>query len=182
MRDLVVQYLATAMDRAWAELEEAVAGLTEAEYRWQPSPDAFTLAELLPPASEDWRSYFAKMPRSGQLSTIEYKVAHVATCKVMYAEYAFRHGQLQWRWADLDVPRNLSEMIHYLERAHLELKNHVADLEDEDLPAARKTNWGDLWPTERILWTLIAHDIYHGAQIRTMRALYRASNRVTSEL
>lgn len=52
------------------------------------------------------------------------------------------------------------------------LQRHVAELADVDLPKVRKTNWGALWSTERILWTLIAHDIYHGTQIRTMRVFY----------
>lgn len=165
------------MDRAWSGFGEALAGLTEAEYRWKPGPDALTLADLLPQGSEDWRAYFANMPVSGRLSTIEYKVAHVATCKIMYAEYAFGPRRLQWRWADLDVPRVLPEMLQYVERAHAQVKSYLTDLEDADLPETRNTNWGELWPTERILWTLFAHDIYHGAQIRTMRGFFRAAHK-----
>lgn len=167
-----------AMDRAWGELGEGLAGLTESEYHWRPSHDALTLEDLLPADSGDARAYFASLPASGRLSTIEHKLAHVATCKVMYAEYAFRRGTLRWRWADLSVPRNLPDMLQYLERAHLMLQSHVAELADADLPKTRKTNWGALWPTERILWTLIAHDIYHGAQIRTMRSFYATAHAV----
>lgn len=161
------------MERAYGTFGEAVTGLTDGEYYWKPTQDALTVNDLLPPDGEDWRTYFSKMPALGQLSTIEYKMAHVATCKIMYVEYAFGEGRLQWRWSDLDVPRRLPDMLRYLERAHLVLKHHVNGLTDVDLPVPRKTNWGDLLPTDRILWTLIAHDIYHGAQIRTMRAFHR---------
>jgi hypothetical protein len=47
-------------------------------------------------------------------------------------------------------------------------------LVDTDLQTRRKTNWGEHWPAERILWVMIAHDCYHGGQNRTMRAFYRS--------
>lgn len=175
MSRAMIEFLARQMDGAWGRFRDALEGLTEEEYHWRSSPDALTLAHFLPPDSEDWREYYAKMPSPPPLSTIEYKVAHVAACKIMYAEYAFREGLLRWRWTDLDVPRTLDAMHSYLEDAHTRLRKILDELTDSDLPVPRKTNWGELWPTERILWEMIAHDIYHGAQIRTMRTFYRVA-------
>lgn len=171
----MIELLARQMDDAWRGFGDALEGLTEEEYHWRPSSDTLTLAHLLPPDSEDWRTYYAKMPSPPPLSTVEYKVAHVATCEIMYSEYAFRGGMLRWRWADLNVPTTLSTMRPYLEDAHTTLRSYLDELTDSDLPLSRKTNWGEFWPTERILWEMIVHDVYHGAQIRTMRTLYRVA-------
>ncbi len=95
---------------------------------------------------------------------------------VMYAEYAFGEGRLRWRWSDLPVPRDLEEMHRYLERAHKTWRRCLDALTDSDFPLPRKTDWGELWPTERIVWEMIARDVYHEAQIRTTRAFYRTSH------
>ncbi|MGH2402921.1 MAG: DinB family protein [bacterium] len=172
----MIALLTRLMDDAWERFREALEGLTADEYHWRPSFGALTLADFLPPDDrEDLRAFYAKLPDAP--STIEYKVAHVAACKIMYVEYAFREGRLRWRWADLNVPKTLDAMRAYLDNAHTILQGCLKGLNDSDLRVPRKTNWGELWPTERILWEMIVHDIYHGAQIRTTRAFYRAAHR-----
>ncbi|MGQ0549136.1 MAG: DinB family protein [Armatimonadota bacterium] len=176
MSRALMELLTRQMDNAWAGLREALEGLTEEEYHWRPSPDALTFDVLLPPDDEeDPHAYWGKMPFAFPSSTIEYKVAHVATCKIMYVEYAFGEGRLRWRWSDFNVPKTLATMRPYLERAHATLRRSVEGLADSDLAVMRKTNWGEFWPTEWILWVMISHDIYHGAQIRTIRTFYRAA-------
>lgn len=176
MSRALVELLARQMDNAWAGFQRALEGLTEEEFRWRPGPDALTPDVMLPPDDEENpEDYWAKLPIPMSGTTIEYKVAHVATCKIMYVEYAFRDGLLRWRRSDLNVPRTLAAMHPYLEHAHAALRGSLERLDDTDLPVLRKTNWGELWPTERILWVMITHDIYHGAQIRTMRTFYRAN-------
>lgn len=169
----LVDLLVREMDSAWEGFLGALDGLTDDEYRWRPSVEAFTLGHVVPPDSEDWPGGPVDAPPP--LSTIELKVAHVATYKIMYAEYAFREGRLRWRLADLCVPATLDAMRRYCAEAHRALQEFVNGLSDAELPVLRKTNWGDSWPIERIVWTMIAHDVYHGAQIRTLRAMYRAS-------
>jgi hypothetical protein len=46
---------------------------------------------------------------------------------------------------------------------------------DRDLDAPRRTNWGEEWPTWRIFWTMIEHDIHHGAEIGALRDLRRVT-------
>ena len=45
-----------------------------------------------------------------------------------------------------------------------------------DLDAPRLTNWGEEWPTWRVLWTMIDHDLHHGGEIGVLRDLYRERN------
>lgn len=170
----MVELLAREMDAAWRWLCESLDGLTDEEYKWRPTPDTLTLDQLLPPEAEDWRTYYAKFPTPPPLSTIEHKIGHLATCKLMYAEYAFGEGRLSWGWSDLRVPRTLDAMRAYLGDAHRTLRGYLDGLVDIDLRTLQKTNWGEQWPAERILWVIIAHDCYHAGQIRTMRAFYRS--------
>ncbi len=162
MSRAMVELLAREMDGAWKSFCDTLEGLTEDEYHWRPTPDALTLDDLLPPDSENWRTiaglagsaneqalaynrivereFFARMPAPPPLSTIAHKVAHVAICKIMYAEYAFRDGRLSWRWSDLRVPRTLNAMRGYLEDAHGTLRGYVDGLADADLQVPRQTN------------------------------------------
>ena len=57
----------------------------------------------------------------------------------------------------------------------------VKDLEglsgDEDLEFPVKTYWGELWPTWQIFWTMIHHDVHHGAEIGCLRDRYFHTSR-----
>lgn len=76
----------------------------------------------------------------------------------MYTEYAF--GATKLRWDELEVPATRSAALAYLTQSHPPLHANSAALNDEDL--AKLTNWGEWWPTERIIWTMIKRDVYHG--------------------
>jgi hypothetical protein len=87
-------------------------------------------------------------PDPPPLTTIGWRLVHLADCKVMYHEWAFG-------------PRRL--------RAAL------AGLDDEQLDGPRWTNWGERWPAWRVLWTMIDHDAHHGGEIGCPRDLYRVT-------
>jgi hypothetical protein len=89
----------------------------------------------------------------------------------MYWEYAFGPGELIWD--ELEMPPTAAEAIAWLEEGHGRLQSALSDLTDADLNVMRPTNWGDSWPTWRIFWVMILHDLEHGAEIGCMRHLYR---------
>jgi uncharacterized damage-inducible protein DinB len=99
-------------------------------------------------------------------------VLHVASRKIMYAEYAFRDGRLTWR----DMSKRAREAELHLHTAIAWL--HEAEdfwlrswerLSDGELVARRKTNWGEDWTTERIIMAMLHHDVYHSGQIWLLR-------------
>ncbi|MFQ5794012.1 MAG: DinB family protein [Candidatus Bipolaricaulia bacterium] len=101
-------------------------------------------------------------------------VLHVASCKVMYAEYAFHDSALRWRdMADRarKAEPHLKQAIDWLNEAQDLWMGSWADLSDADLETPRRTNWGEMWPTERIITAMIHHDIHHTGQIYYIRAL-----------
>jgi hypothetical protein len=116
--------------------------------------------------------YTDPAPEPAPFTTIAWRLLHIEGCKVMYHEYAFGPGKLTWD--ELPVPHTAADAIASLEGSHARLRSALASLNDLDLEEMRLTNWGELWPTWRIFWTMILHDLHHGAEIGCLRDLYRA--------
>jgi hypothetical protein len=89
----------------------------------------------------------------------------------MYHEHAF--GPRVLTWDTIEIPRTASDTIALLEEGHSLLRADLEKLSDADLDTMRSTNWGDSWPTWRIFWVMIGHDLQHGAEIGCLRDLYR---------
>jgi hypothetical protein len=94
----------------------------------------------------------------------------------MYHEYAF--GQAKLDWEEIPVPRTASESILQLEEAQFNLKTKLDELHDQELEESCRTNWGETWPAWKIFWTMISHDLQHGAEIGCLRDLYRATSTI----
>ena len=124
-----------------------------------------------------WRALPAGAARS-----IESIVLHVGTCKVMYADYAFRAGTLNW--SDTEVqpwPEGAAPMraaIDWLVTTHTRLVEHVQDLADDtELDRPRRTNWGEEWRTRSIVGAMITHDAYHAGEINHLRSMLGTDDR-----
>ncbi len=163
-----VALLKMEMDDAWEELQSILDGLTQEEFNWKPTDGCWHLKRI----GERWTlDYADPTPAPPPVATIAWRIGHIATCKVMYVEYAFGGGKLTWD--DLDLPPTATGMLEYLRESHAPLRAVLERMTDADLGEMRLTNWGELWPTEKIFWTMIYHDLHHGAQIATLRELYR---------
>jgi hypothetical protein len=170
MNRQTVDLLAAQMDEAWESLRRWVQGLSDEEFFWKPAPDCWTLH---PDESGRWIvDYALPDPDPPPFTTIAWRLVHIATCKVMYYEHAF--GPAQLTWDDLEIPHTVTDAIAMLQEGHARLRETLAPLNDEDLQEMRRTNWGELWPTWRIFWAMISHDLHHGAEIGCLRDLYRA--------
>jgi hypothetical protein len=164
--------LATEMDEAWQTLRCRLEGLTDDEFFWEPVPDCWTVR---PEEDGGWVvDYADPAPDPPPFTTIAWRLVHVAACKVMYHEYAF--GSRKLTWDDLEVPHTTADAIAWLEEGQAPLRAALDGLSDADLEEMRLTNWGELWPTWRILWTMVFHDLHHGAEIGCLRDLYRATH------
>lgn len=167
----VVTLLATQMDEAWEAICHWVADLTEEEFFWEPMPGCWTVH---PDESGRWIvDYAVPDPDPPPFTTIAWRLIHIATCKVMYHEYAFGPGELTWE--ELEIPHTVVDTIALLEEGHARLRRALDDLSDADLEEMRPTNWGAQWPTWRIFWAMIGHDLHHGAEIGCLRDLFRTT-------
>src|SRR5262249_14381431 len=105
-------------------------------------------------------------------TTVAWRVNHLALCKIMYHEYAFGPAALTWQ--TIENPSPVADALAVLERGQRLLIDDLCNLAGEDdLDAPRRTNWGELWPTWQIFWTMIHHDAHHGGEIGCIRDLYR---------
>ncbi|HRQ42114.1 MAG TPA: DinB family protein [Chloroflexota bacterium] len=163
------QWLAFALEEAWTFLCRRLEGLTDAEMFWQPVPNCWTVHQ---DGNGRWViDYALPEPDPSPFTTIAWRLVHVAACKIMYHEYAFGLGKLTWD--GLDIPHTTGDAIAWLETGQAQLKTALDGLNDADLAGMRPTNWGDVWPTWRIFWTMAAHDLQHGGEIGCLRDLYQ---------
>jgi uncharacterized damage-inducible protein DinB len=118
---------------------------------------------------------------AGAARSIHDIAGHVGACKVVYDDYAFGPGTLQFAtpevepWASGGSP---DEIVAWLTEAHARLVEHVAALDDDaELDARRLTNWGAQRPTRWIVAALITHDAYHAGEINHVRSLLDGDDR-----
>ena len=106
-------------------------------------------------------------------------VQHVAGCKFMYASAAFKNTELKWR----DVVARLEEIdsswdktLAYLHESQEYWMSSWANLSDDMLSNNANTNWGEVWPVWKVIYTMTAHDAYHGGQIVLLKTLLSSAS------
>jgi uncharacterized damage-inducible protein DinB len=118
---------------------------------------------------------------AGDTRSIRDIASHVGACKIMYDDYAFGSGTLQFGTADVEPfagGGSPTDVIGWLEAAHARLVEHVAALEDDaELDRGRATNWGEQRPTRWIIAAMITHDAYHAGEINHIRSLLDGDDR-----
>jgi hypothetical protein len=164
--------LAEQLEEAYRGLRERIEGLTDEEFWWEPVRDCWTVRRR--PNGLWMVDYPDVHPDPPPFTTIAWRLDHLAECKVMYHEYAFGAGRLTW--PEIDSAHTTADAIAMLERGQRLLMSALDGMADDDLDAPRMTNWGEEWPTWRVLWTMVDHDLHHGGEIGVLRDLYRERN------
>lgn len=158
-----IEVLLADHDIASRRVSNAIQGLTEDDYYWKPIPEAFTLKDLIP------------QPQSG-ISTIEWKLAHLALAKMRYARLLLREAH-EKTLGEILACHTMEHMLAYVEQAHETMRRAIDSLSDEVLNEEGPTGWPKPRDSAPILPTLmwrINHDVYHAGQIATVRTLHRA--------
>ncbi|MFQ5977986.1 MAG: DinB family protein [Candidatus Heimdallarchaeota archaeon] len=163
-----IQLMIWELERGYKQVKHILEIVSKEEAQWQPSSNAKTLETI-----HQWNVQGNQWLEDGKfdpLSTIEYKVLHLAQCKVMYDEYAFRERTLTW--PELECPE-WPHSKEYLQKAQLALMASLQKLNDARLEEQVLTNWGEKWPIKQIIAVMIHHDAYHLGQICTVRNLFK---------
>src|SRR5260221_3467254 len=135
----------------------------------EPMPNCWRIYQM---ENGNWTyDYEIPEPKPAPLNTIGWRLIHIASCKIMYHEYAFGAGKLTF--PELVIPHTPVDAVRWLQQGHDLLKAALAQFNDTTLEQSALTNWGEWLPTWRIFWILISHDIQHGAEIGCLRDLYR---------
>jgi hypothetical protein len=161
--------LTFAMNDAWSYLHSLVSDLSDEEFFWEPLPNCWRIYR-----SDDgiWTyDYDIPPPQPAPLTTIGWRLVHIASCKIIYQEYAFGPGKLTF--PELIIPHTAADAIAWLEQGHAQLASALSQCTDVALEQPARTNWGEMLPTWRIFWILSSHDMQHGAEIGCLRDLYR---------
>ncbi len=164
----IIQTLIWELERGFQELIQTLMEISKEEAKWKPTACSRTLETIRQwnEQGNEWISSQSLDP----ISNIEFKVVHLAQCKQMYDEYAFREGILTWH--DLECPE-WPHCIDYLKETQKRLVESLQNQTDEQLDDLVRTNWGDMWPIKQIISTMTHHDMYHLGQICTVRNLYK---------
>jgi hypothetical protein len=167
-----VHMLIWQLESWFQELVQALSEISMEEAKWKPTTNSKTV-EVLDQwygKRKDWISEQFLDP----ISTIEFKVVHLAQNKHKYNEYAFREGSKNW--IDLECPE-WPNCIDYLKKTQKSLVESLQNLTDEQLEEMVPTRWDELWSIKRIISTLIYHDAYHFGQINTIKNLFQSRNK-----
>jgi DinB superfamily len=166
-----VELLAAQMDEVYGRLRGRLEGLGDDEYFWEPVPGCWSVHR---DTSGAWVADYAEPdPDPPPFTTIGWRLAHMADCKVMYHEWAF--GPRRLTWPELPAPASAAAALARLEEGQRLLRADLAGLADDQLDELRWTNWGERWPAWRVLWTMVDHDAHHGGEIACLRDLYRVT-------
>jgi DinB superfamily len=166
-----VGLLLAQMDEVYGRLWRRLEGLGDDEYLWEPVPGCWSVH---PDGAGGWVADYAEPdPDPAPFTTIGWRLVHLADCKVIYHEWAFGEGRLTF--PDLAAPATAAAALARLEEGQRRLRAALAGLDDEQLDAPRRTNWGERWPTWKLLWTMVDHDAHHGGELGCLRDLYRAT-------
>jgi uncharacterized damage-inducible protein DinB len=136
------------------------------------------LTNLATVTDDQWRAR-----PEGVTRTIESIALHVGACKVIYDDYAFGAGTLQFGTTEVepwgaDGPALLEDVRAWLRSSQLTLRRHVEALADDaELDRPRLTNWGEQRPTRWIVAAMITHDAYHAGEINHLRSQLSGDDR-----
>jgi hypothetical protein len=162
------EMLGFMMNEAYSRLRARLEALTDEEFFWQPRPNSWTIYEDRP---GHWTYHYEiPDPDPAPLTTIGWQIVHVATCKLMYHEWAYGHAKMTF--PDIEIPGTAAGAIDLLDRGHELLVGDLESEADSQLDRERLTNWGEMWPAWRIFAAMTDHDALHAGTIGHLRDLY----------
>ena len=169
------------LEDQWAascsRLSRIVTGLTDDEFFWEPCAGCWTVHRrsetraASADGSGEWViDYVLPEPEPAPVTTIAWRLVHIAVCNYVYWDYAFGPATASF---DLEMPGNASDAVAWLDASQAPLTEALASTTDEGLDELRLTNWGERVPTSRIFTILIDEQVHHAAEVSLLRDLYR---------
>jgi hypothetical protein len=173
-----VQMFTEQFTESGTRLLQVLDGIDDDEFFWEPCDGSWTVhhrsekrAKHADGAGDRVIDYVAPDPVPAPVTTIAWRVVHVATVNFMYWEYAF--GPAKAKFPKLTIPGTAKDAIAWLAETQSPLVEALRGLNDEELDENRRTNWGQKWPTRQLFKTLVNEQVHHGAEVSLLRDLYR---------
>jgi len=150
-------------------LEGRLAGLTDGEYFWELGRPCWSVRRD-PAAPSGWQiDYDFPPPDPPPVTTIAWRLVHLANGNWIRAEHAFGPGLRMF--PDLEVPGTAGTAVEHWIASRRQVESVLAS--DPDLDEPRPTPLGGPIPIGETLRILLDEQVHHGAEIGVLRDLYR---------
>ena len=167
---IAVELLRRAWESSADRLEQRCADLTDAELLWEPVPGSWNLVAD-PGHPGGWTyPYDFDPPRPHPVSTIGWRLVHIAADNWIYTEHAFGPGVRNF--PDLPVHGTAAEVLADWRASREPVMAWLDAAEDEDLTELRPSHLGGTLPAGEVIRILLDEQTHHGAEIALLRDLY----------
>jgi DinB family protein len=154
-------------------LEERLAGLSDAEFFWEPASPVWTVREH-PAKLGRWEiDYDWPPPEPPPLTTIAWRLVHLANGNWIYWEHAFGPGVRMF--PDLVVPGSADAARADWRASREPISSWLEKATDEQLPEMRPSHLGEPRSAGDVVMILIDEQTHHGAEIALLRDLHAHS-------
>jgi hypothetical protein len=110
------------------------------------------------------------------LTTVAWRLAHLAAWTDVYRSYAFEEERLDL--LQFEVPGTRDGLVGWLTAAQDRLGAKVDALDDAELAELRPAYFGPPRPLHRLVSTMVVEHLHHGAEIGLLRDLHRGHARL----
>jgi hypothetical protein len=161
--------------RQWRDsavrLDRRLDGLTDVEFLWEPAPGCWTLRPGLT-SDEGWLlDYDEPAPEPPPLTTIAWRLLHLANGNWLYWEHAFGPGARMF--TDLVMPRSADDARRYWRDSRRPITAWLDSASDDALDELRPSHDSSPRTAGDVVLILVDEQVHHGAEIALMRDLYR---------
>ena len=170
----------TRLRYAFTRTRTIIEGLTDDEFFWEPVERCWSIrphAEITQGwGAGDWRCEDAwPAPEPPPLTTIGWRVVHLAAWTDIYRSFAFEDGTESL--LRMDVPGTAAAAVAWLELAQDRFVDVVAQLAPTAFDEPRPAHWGEHVPLSVLVGLIEFEYTHHGAEISLLRDLHRGAAR-----
>jgi hypothetical protein len=161
---------------AWLYSRGLLQDLDEDEYFWEPTPLCWSVRHRAPDVHGWGKGEFVcedavPAPEPLPVTTIAWRVTHLAAWTDIYREFAF--AGLRPDLNDFDVPGDATSGLRWLYDAQDRFLSEVAALDDSTLFELRPAHWGEDMPVVSLVTMMLTEHVHHIAEIGALRDVHR---------
>lgn len=180
-RDFLVDQYTTSYEM----LAERLAGLSDDEYFWEPSPGCWSVrqrAAVTTPRSFGaglWQlEYVRPAPTPSPFTTIAWRLCHLVSGQLLRYDYTF--GTRSLTDNAITFPGSAAAALAWMEQSHQAWHTGLVGLSDADLDTIGLSSYPDgldpQLPFGAIFWWTNRELIHHGAELSLLRDLWVAQH------
>ena len=147
-------------------------GLGDAEFFWEPVAGCWTVRPDAEHAGRWTIDYDWPPPEPAPVTTIAWRLVHLANGNWIYWEHAFGPGERMF--PDLVIPGEAGGALTYWTASRVPITAWLDTATDADLDEARPSHFGGTKTAGEVMAILVDEQTHHAAEIALLRDLYRA--------